>query len=106
MMSKHIYEIIQESDVKIENNRYLFIINDSSDSIGDYELYEKVDNLFLIYDTYSNTEVKTNYLYATGTYHAFCKKDETGRYEHMIICDSITHHSKFEIQAIKNQLNQ
>lgn len=85
-----------------KNNRYLTLYGNNINSFGLFKLYGRVDNLFLTYEISTNSGTNIYRAYLQGAYLASCTKSNDDKYRYLIIFDSISYHSKFEIESIKN----
>lgn len=95
---EYTYEFELMEEPLVEKSRYIFINSDDKNSLFDFALYGKINNLFITYINESNNEYI--YLYVKNAYNAnSIERDYTFR--HMLICESITYHTKAEIDVIK-----
>jgi len=99
----YIKKLDYDGGVDIEKNRYLTLTSPKKGSVSGFPLHGKVDNLFLSYESEKDADSEINYLYVTGAYNSMCLEESDGVYKHMIICDSIEHHTKSDIEEIKNR---
>lgn len=115
MMSKdknyhqYIYDLNYDSSLGepiFDKNRYLTLYSKKRNFQEDIELYGKVDNLFLKYETKTNVGTSTSLAYIRDFYFASSSEtvDENGEklFRHFMIFDDISYHSKFEMEAIRS----
>jgi hypothetical protein len=104
-----IYELDYDSSLgepKFDKNRYMTLYSKSRHLQEDIEIYGRVDNLFLRYETSSNVGSSTSLAYFKDIYFAnsTLDREENGEkiFRHFFIYEDLSYHSKFEIEAIKN----